>query len=149
MRKYCLSITNLLRRIILQSLGKHVLAELYDCDREILNNSEIIENYMKRAAIECGATIVNSIFHSFSPHGISGVVVIAESHLAIHTWPEYGYAAVDVFTCGNTVKPQLAIEKLKEYLQARYLKVVKINRGEVESEKILHHKPTLVENKKQ
>jgi S-adenosylmethionine decarboxylase proenzyme len=132
----------------LQALGKHVLAELYGCDREVLNSPELIENYMKRAAIECGATIVNSVFHSFNPHGISGVVVIAESHLAIHTWPEYGYAAVDVFTCGITVNPQIAIDRLKEYLLAKYIKHVELNRGELKSRKILTHKPVLVDNNK-
>ena len=108
----------------LKALGRHILSEFYDCDNEILNDPERIELYMKRAAIECGATIVNSVFHSFNPHGVSAVVVIAESHLAIHTWPEYGYAAVDVFTCGNTVDPGIASKALQEYLKADSIKTV-------------------------
>ncbi|NIS38431.1 adenosylmethionine decarboxylase, partial [Candidatus Saccharibacteria bacterium] len=102
----------------MKALGRHILAEFYECDKNSLNNAQHIEMAMKRAAIECGATIVSSTFQTFNPHGVSGVVVIAESHLAIHTWPEYGYAAVDVFTCGETVDPAIANQALSESLQA-------------------------------
>jgi S-adenosylmethionine decarboxylase proenzyme len=131
----------------LKALGRHILAEFFECDREILNDVERVENYMKRSALECGATIVNSVFHTFNPHGVSGVVVIAESHLAIHTWPEYGYAAIDVFTCGDTVDPWIATEALKEYFKADSIKTVEMNRGELELEndQVLHHKPVMLE----
>ncbi|MEJ2636097.1 MAG: adenosylmethionine decarboxylase [Calditrichia bacterium] len=131
----------------MKALGRHILAEFFECDTEILNDVERIENYMKRAAIECGATIVNSVFHTFNPHGVSGVVVIAESHLAIHTWPEYGYAAVDVFTCGDTVDPWIATRALKEYLKSNAIKTVELNRGELElqANQVLHHKPVMME----
>ncbi len=125
----------------MKALGRHILAEFFDCDQEILNDAHRIELYMKRAAIECGATIVSSTFHAFNPHGVSGVVVIAESHLAIHTWPEYGYAAVDVFTCGETVDPAVANNALKEYLKAAKVKTVEINRGELKLDRVLQHKP--------
>lgn len=128
----------------MKALGRHVLAEFFDCEAEILNDAQRIENYMKRAAIECGATIVNSTFHTFNPHGVSGVVVIAESHLAIHTWPEYRYAAVDVFTCGETIDPAVATRALEEYLRARKVSVVQINRGELKLDRVLHHKPVMV-----
>jgi S-adenosylmethionine decarboxylase proenzyme len=98
---------------------------------------------MKQAAIECGATIVSSTFHTFNPHGVSGVVVIAESHLAIHTWPEYGYAAVDVFTCGETVDPHVANDTLKESLKAKTVKIMELKRGELESDRVLPHKPII------
>ena len=127
----------------MRALGRHILAEFYDCDQDILNDYEKVELHMKRAAIECGATIVSSTFHKFNPHGVSGVVVIAESHLAIHTWPEYGYAAVDVFTCGETVDPWIAAESLKESLRADNIKTVEINRGEITGHKVLHHKPVM------
>ena len=127
----------------MKALGRHILAEFYDCDPRILNDTEMIELYMKRAAIECGATIVNSTFHTFNPHGVSGVVVIAESHLAIHTWPEYGYAAVDVFTCGDTVDPKVATEVLRESLRAQRIETVEIRRGELRGKGVLHHKPKL------
>ena len=82
-----------------ESLGRHILAEFYGCDFEELNNQDNIQVYMRNAAIKAKATIVNESFHKFSPWGVSGVIVIQESHLTIHTWPEYCYAAVDLFTC--------------------------------------------------
>lgn len=72
-------------------LGRHVLAEFFECDPNTLNSIDKVEKYMMEAALECGATIVQKCFHMFSPYGVSGVVIISESHLAIHTWPELGY----------------------------------------------------------
>ena len=77
------------------NLGQHVLAEFFECDPNILNSISSVEKHMIDAALECGATIVQKCFHMFNPYGVSGVVIISESHLAIHTWPELGYAAVD------------------------------------------------------
>ncbi|MDY6843523.1 MAG: adenosylmethionine decarboxylase, partial [Thermodesulfobacteriota bacterium] len=75
----------------MNSLGRHLVVELMDCDSEILKDMGTIKDFMIRAATTAGATPVQNVFHSFNPMGISGVVVIAESHLTIHTWPEYGY----------------------------------------------------------
>lgn len=125
----------------MKSLGRHVLAEFFNCDPDILNNARLVENHMKKAALDSGASIVKSVFHTFNPHGVSGVVVIAESHLAIHTWPEYQFAAVDVFTCGKTVDPWLAIEKLNHYLDAQSMKTQELPRGELGNYAVLHHKP--------
>ncbi len=72
---------------------------------------------MVSAAEEAGATVINSTFHHFSPIGVSGVVVIEESHLAIHSWPEFGYAAIDVFTCGDSVDPWISYKYLEEALK--------------------------------
>lgn len=88
-----------------KQLGKHILIEYYDCDSEVLKNTQLIEKYMIEAAKMAQATIVESVIHTFNPWGVSGVVVIEESHITIHTWPGYKYAAVDLFTCGNTMKP--------------------------------------------
>jgi S-adenosylmethionine decarboxylase proenzyme len=111
------------------NLGRHVLAELYDCDSNVLNNVQMIEKYMEEAAVECGATVVDKKFHMFSPYGVSGVVIIAESHLAIHTWPELGYAAVDLFTCGDTCDPVKAYEYLKEKFHAGSAIYTELKRG--------------------
>ncbi|RMI02826.1 MAG: S-adenosylmethionine decarboxylase proenzyme [Calditrichaeota bacterium] len=129
----------------MKALGRHILAEFYGCDPKILNDAQLIEIYMKRAALECGATIISSTFQTFNPHGVSGVIVIAESHLAIHTWPEYQYAAVDVFTCGETVDPRIANEALREYLKAKTVKEIEVKRGELDVEGILHHKPAMLQ----
>jgi S-adenosylmethionine decarboxylase proenzyme len=79
----------------------HFLIEIKKCKFELLNDKNFIENNLIKAVTEGGATYINHFFHQFSPQGVSGVVVIAESHLSIHTWPEEGYAALDVFTCGD------------------------------------------------
>ncbi len=114
------------------SLGKHLLVEFYNCDAEILKNVDQVEQLMNQAADACGATIVQSSFHQFEPWGVSGVVVISESHLAIHTWPEYRYASVDLFTCGDTVDPMVAYHHLKNSLSAKAAEIQKINRGNVD-----------------
>ena len=88
----------------LQALGTHLLVELKDCNPDILNDIKEVQDALVMAARKAKATIVETSFHEFSPFGISGMVVIAESHLSIHTWPEYGYAAVDIFTCGDLLK---------------------------------------------
>lgn len=83
--------------------GRHILLELCECPRELLDSPERLGKILESCAVRGGATVVSSSFHRFNPQGVSGVVVIAESHLTIHTWPEHGYAAVDVFTCGHRV----------------------------------------------
>ena len=99
-------------------LGRQVLIDLYDCPREILDDEKLIAASMIAAAREAGAAVVGSTFHRFSPCGVSGVVAIRESHLAIHTWPEFGYAAIDLFTCGDGVDPWIAHDALKRALGA-------------------------------
>ena len=111
------------------NLGRHVLAELYNCDSNVLNNVNLIEKFMVEAAVECGATVVEKNFHMFSPYGVSGVVIISESHLAVHTWPEYGYAAVDLFTCGDTCDPLVAYEYLKQKFHAASSSYSELKRG--------------------
>jgi len=124
-----------------QYLGRHILAEFFECDSNVLNNPQMVEKYMLEAALECGATIVNKCFHLFAPHGVSGVVIISESHLAIHTWPEYGYAAVDLFTCGEQCDPKVAYEFLKEKFNSKDTKYTQLNRGLMNSSTKLEHKP--------
>ena len=111
------------------NLGRHLLAEFYDCNSNILNNVQMIEQVMTEAAVACGATVVEKNFHLFNPYGVSGVVIISESHLAIHTWPEYGYAAVDLFTCGTSCDPKIAYEYLQEKLHAGSAFYSELKRG--------------------
>ncbi|MEW5922100.1 MAG: adenosylmethionine decarboxylase [Bacillota bacterium] len=118
----------------MRALGRHVLAELYGCAPDILDDTTKIEEAMVNAALEAGAEIREVIFHEFCPQGVSGVVVISESHLAIHTWPEYGYAAVDVFTCGSTVDPWVSCQYLKKQFQAKRMAAKEITRGIFEFE---------------
>ena len=126
----------------MNALGSHLLVEYSDCDEDILNDVGLLEEAMKGAADRSGATIVNSVFHLFHPHGVSGVVVIAESHFAIHTWPEYRFAAADFFTCGKNVASRSAIEFLRVVLKAGFCECKEIPRGKIgPSDGALRHKP--------
>ena len=118
----------------MNALGRHILAEYYGCDLDILNDLELLENYMREAVIESGATIIDSIFHQFNPHGISGVIVIAESHMALHTWPEYGYAAIDFFTCGDRVNPFKAFDYMNKRMKPKKCSSKELMRGLIEPE---------------
>ena len=113
----------------MNALGKHLLLELYDCNQEALNDLGFLKSALMTAATEAGATVLGESFHYFSPQGVSGVVIIAESHLSIHTWPEYGYAAADIFTCGDSVQPDVAAEVLVEKLGAKNPSIKEIERG--------------------
>jgi S-adenosylmethionine decarboxylase len=117
------------KAVTISNLGRHILAEFYNCNSNVLNNAELIESAMEEAANECGATVVEKKFHMFSPYGVSGVVIISESHLAIHTWPEYEYAAVDLFTCGDSCDPLVAYEYLKDKLGAGSAIYTELQRG--------------------
>ena len=114
--------------------GKHILAEYFECECTYLDSEAAIRDLMLEAASRSGATIVGNIFHHFNPQGVSGVVVIAESHLAIHTWPEFRYASVDLFTCGTRVDPWIGFEYLREKLQSRKWVSKEIIRGTMEVE---------------
>jgi len=118
----------------LYALGTHLLIELRDCNPETLKSLEKVRKILISAAKEAKATIINNSFHEFNPFGISGVVVIAESHLTIHTWPEYGYAAVDIFTCGDIIKPERAVSCLVKKFDCKNPSIVEMKRG------ILSHK---------
>lgn len=113
----------------MNALGKHILLEMKDCDKNILANLAEVRNALVSAAQEAKATIVEIAFHEFSPFGISGMVIIAESHLSIHTWPEYGFAAVDVFTCGDLIKPETAARYLIERFKCKNPSMVEMKRG--------------------
>ncbi|MGH7321405.1 MAG: adenosylmethionine decarboxylase [Candidatus Rokuibacteriota bacterium] len=115
--------------ILLHSLGRHLLLELYDCSSEILSSLETVKTALVEAAKRAEATIIDVVFHEFNPFGVSGVVVIAESHLSIHTWPEYRYAAVDIFSCGETLKPAAAASYLVEQFGASRASCVEVKRG--------------------
>lgn len=113
----------------MHALGTHLLVELKDCNPAVLMNLQQVTDAMVAAAKEAKATIVDVSFHEFNPFGISGMVVIAESHLSIHTWPEYSYAAVDIFTCGDVIKPETAAQYLIERFECKNPSIVEMKRG--------------------
>lgn len=118
------------------ALGRHILAEVHGCRFDVLNDIKKVEQIMIDAALEAGAEVREYVFHKFSPQGVSGVVVISESHLAIHTWPELGYAAVDIFTCGDKVDPWNACRYLTEKFEAGHVTTTEIQRGQMPLQKV-------------
>lgn len=113
----------------MNALGRHVLAEVYGCRTPVIDSVQSVQEIMVNAALAAGAEIREVAFHKFSPQGVSGVVVISESHLAVHTWPEYGYAAVDVFTCGERVDPWAAVEYIIRAFGAAKYTATEMKRG--------------------
>mgnify|MGYP003327438536 FL=1 len=108
---------------ITDTVGKHCILELYDCDCAKLDDEDFVRTALSNAALRAGATLLNLISHHFQPHGVTGLALLAESHISIHSWPESGYAAVDVFTCGDHTMPESACRVLVEEFGARYHKL--------------------------
>ena len=108
--------------------GRHLLVEYTGCDPNVLDDLKRIESLMNEAATAAQTNIVASVFQPFEPQGVTGVVVVEESHLSIHTWPEHGYAAVDFFTCGDSL-PERAHEVLAAGLRAEFAEVMLVDRG--------------------
>lgn len=125
----------------MQSLGNHLIVEMYDCHSELINDRHSVENAMIEAVRISGAKMVQSVIHQFNPHGISGVIVIEESHFSVHTWPEYGYCALDIFTCGDEIDYYSALQYLKDAFMAKNLSVTEMKRGMLNLPVKLLHKP--------
>ena len=120
----------------MNALARHLLLELKICNEEVLDNLDFLKDCLNEAAIQSGATVVGESFYHFSPCGVSGVVNIAESHISIHTWPEYKYAAVDVFTCGDDVNPEKAATLITERLGAQSHSLIELRRGIIEGSQV-------------
>ncbi len=110
-------------------LGKHLLLELKECNPQLLNDLAYIRNSLLLAAEDLGVQVVGESFHQFSPQGVTGILSIAESHISIHTWPEYGYAAADIFTCGSSFQPSQAAQILVEQFESKDQDITEIPRG--------------------
>ncbi len=104
--------------LILKSLGTQILLDLENCNSDILDDLDLIKNILKEAASLSGATIIGETFHKFQPVGVTGVVSIAESHICIHTWPEYSYASVDIFSCGDDFNLETASQIIGQRLES-------------------------------
>ena len=118
------------------------MVELYNCDARILNDVHKVETIMVDAAKHAHARVVDAVFHTFNPHGVSGVVVIAESHLAIHTWPEFNFASIDIFTCGTDINPWTAYHYLVRKFNAKNTTALELKRGVLPiPARLLKHKP--------
>ncbi len=111
------------------ALGSHLLVEFYGCDENVLKHTPSIQKAMEEAVRESKASVVQSSFHEFKPYGVSGVVVIQESHYTIHTWPEWQYAAVDLFFCSEAVKVECAVQVLQRHLKPKRITYLLVERG--------------------
>ncbi len=117
------------------ALGRQVIIEMYDADPKALADATIVEDIFLEAAKEANATILWSYFHPFEPQGVSGVIVIAESHFTVHTWPEYRYAAIDIFYCSETVNVEKAVEVFKRRFNTKEIVIVgDLNRGVIDTD---------------
>jgi S-adenosylmethionine decarboxylase len=117
------------RKKKIQYAGVHLLLEFWQVEN--IDSIKTIKKALIEAVEAAGATLLKIELHKFSPQGISGVAVIAESHISIHTWPEYNYVAIDVFTCGQKVKPYRAVAALKKSFQPKKFKIKEIKRGKI------------------
>jgi S-adenosylmethionine decarboxylase len=113
----------------MDTMGRHVIAELWGCPEDKLNDLHSIERIMVNAALEAGAEVREVAFHKFAPQGVSGVVIISESHLTIHSFPEHGYASIDVYTCGDRIDPNVACDYITKALSATRLESIQVPRG--------------------
>jgi S-adenosylmethionine decarboxylase len=116
------------------TFGRHVAIDLWGVDFDLLNNEQALKEQLVEAAHYCGAGVLNVQSKQFEPQGATVLVLLSESHLSIHTYPEKGFAAIDCYTCGETVDPERAIEYLLKVLQPKEHFVKKLIRGQGEME---------------
>ena len=122
-------------------VGKHCILELYECDQAKLNDEAFIRTTITSSAKIAGATLINLVTHSFKPQGVTGLALLAESHISIHTWPEIGYAAIDVFTCGDHTMPEKACKFLFQEFLAKDFSFKNIAREIPSGIQALHREP--------
>jgi S-adenosylmethionine decarboxylase len=113
----------------MDTLGRHVIAELDGCDAEILSDAETIRLHLIEAAQRSGATVLSDKTFEFREGGVSGFVLLAESHISIHTWPEHHYAAIDIYTCGDHTMPDKGCIYLADALGATQVRMTSLARG--------------------
>jgi len=111
----------------MKSVGRHLVLELWGCTN--LNSTIAVENALREIVDALHLTLLSLNVHPFSPVGVTGVAIVSESHIVIHTWPELGYAAVDVFTCGDQRNPEDALPVLREHFAPERVQLLEMNRG--------------------
>jgi len=118
----------------LKFIGKHVTVDMYGCSFQHLDSLDYIKEAMLTAVQEANMSLLDFTYHKFEPQGLTALALLAESHMSIHTYPELGYAAVDVFTCGDHSRPERAVRILKKFLRPEKTKTTHIQRGDFGSE---------------
>jgi S-adenosylmethionine decarboxylase len=113
----------------LDALGRHLLVELHECDPLALDDLDLVRDTLVEAADRLRSTVLDVSTHKFDPIGCTAIVMIAESHLSIHTWPEHRYAAMDIFTCSQSMQPADVVGFISARLQSKNVQTVEVNRG--------------------
>ncbi len=121
------------------TLGEHYIVEASGCNPEVIGDIQKVQKILVEAAERARVTIWTISFHRFPPNGVSGVIVIAESHISIHTWPEVGYAAIDIYTCGDNALPEEAVNYAIKGFGATHVHITEITRGIDDGDKIFYH----------
>jgi S-adenosylmethionine decarboxylase len=114
----------------MKAIGRHIILEMWGCQN--LESVETAEDALREMVVALDVNLLDLRVYPFSPVGVTGIAIVSESHLVIHTWPEYGYAAVDVFTCGSPRDPQDAVDVLRRLYQPERIGVMEINRGQLD-----------------
>ena len=114
----------------MDTLGKHVILEMWGCCKDTIDNVEVVKEILVKATASVKATLVDVVCHRFSPYGVTGVAILAESHIAVHTWPERGYAAADIFICGSAINPRDAAAYMTEAFSAKETSFLELKRGD-------------------
>jgi len=125
------------------NLGTHMILELYGCPFDLLDDEEFVRQSVREASERALSPLLKLSSHKFSPQGVTALGLLAESHISIHTWPEMGYAAADIFTCGTTAMPRLGGEYLVERFRAASHCLTVMPRGEIPS---IHRAPNVIEH---
>ncbi len=119
--------------------GHHYIVEASKCNKKIIGNIELMQQIIVEAANKANTKVWAVSFHRFPPNGVSGVVVISESHLSVHTWPEVGYVALDIYTCGKDSKPEKAVDYIIEKIEAEQVHVTELSRGLNDGDNLFYH----------
>ena len=130
------------------ALGRQLTVEYYECATHVILEQSLVEKALLQAAEKSGATVISSSFHSFNPQGISGVVIIAESHFTVHVWPEHDYAAVDIFTCGESIDLEIAINSMKESFDSKNVVISSDQNRGIISRRVDQNMGQVIENSK-
>jgi S-adenosylmethionine decarboxylase len=114
----------------MKAIGRHLILEMWGCEN--LNSVEVAEQALREMVVALDVNLLDLKAYPFSPVGVTAMAIVSESHLVIHTWPEYGYAAVDVFTCGARREPDAAVPVLRKYFKPERIQVMEMTRGQLD-----------------
>ena len=115
------------------TVGRHFIVEMWGCDNEMIHDPEKVMDILHSAVKDARATVIKSASHQFDPSGVTGIAILAESHISIHTWPEEGYVAADIFTCGTNTDPALGVQSLIDGFKPENSSTMELKRGNVQS----------------